>query len=329
MSETGISRRSALRLAIGGALGLAGGVAATRGRLQRRLAVAFGTTVSITLEAPDAATAEAAFASGFDEIRALDRLTSLTRGDSQIFQLNRDGVLANPDPALMEMLAMADALHAATDGAFDVTIQPMWLALDRAAKRGGWPNESELRALSARVDQRQLIVERDRVAFAKPGMAVTLNSLARGLAADRVEAALRRSGIENAIFDTDVLGSLGSRPDGEVWRARVRDPRRADGDVGIADIAGCLATSGDYQYFWSPDFERHHIVDPRSGASPRDFSSVSVLARSGLAADALSTAVFLVGAARSRGLLARFDAEALFVSKSGAVTRTSGFPSRV
>ena len=325
MSDAGISRRGALRLALGaGVASLAG--AAQRGRLYRRLGVAFGTTVSITLEADNSRAAEAGFAAGFAQIRSVDRLTSLTRPESQLFQLNRDGKLETPDPALLEMLVMSEAMHRATDGVFDVTIQPMWLALDAAAKRGGWPEAAELREIGRRVDFRAVRFDEGRVAFAKPGMAITLNSLARGLAADRVAAALREAGVTNALFDTDVLGSLGARPDGEPWRARVRDPRRAEGEAARADIRGCLATSGDYQYFWTPDFARHHIVDPRTGESPADFSSVSVLASTGLAADALSTAAFLVGADRAAALVGAFGAEALFVRKDGRIHRTPGFP---
>jgi thiamine biosynthesis lipoprotein len=170
-------------------------------------------------------------------------------------------------------------------------------------------------------------IDEGRIAFAKPGMAVTLNSLARGHAADRVAKALAAQGVVNAFFDTDVLGNVGSKPDGAPWRAHIRDPRDAGASVGAASVTGCLATSGDYQYFWSPDYSRNHIIDPRHGASPQDFSSVSVLAGSGLLADALSTAVFLAGAKKAPALLRRFGAEAFFVDKAGTVTRTAGFPS--
>ena len=99
------------------------------------------------------------------------------------------------------------------------------------------------------------------------------------------------------------------------------DPRSATG----APVTGFLATSGDYQYFWSPDYARNHILDPRRGVSPGDFASVTVKAETGLLADGLSTAAFLVGRAAAPALLARFGAEALFVGKDGAASRTAGF----
>jgi thiamine biosynthesis lipoprotein len=324
MSETWLTRRGALRLAMGGAAVAAAGNPA-EARLFRRLGVAFGTTVSVKVEARDERSAERLFSAAFAEIRRVDRVASLTDPGGDLFRLNRDGFLDRPDSALVEMLRVAGDMHEATRGAFDVTIQPLWLAMDRAARRGAWLTDAELRSCRALVDQSAVRVAEDRISFARPGMQITLNSLARGLTADRVAAALRRLGVRRAFFDTDVLGSMGPAPSGASWRAGVRHPRRADAFVAFAELDGCLATSGDYQYFWSPDYQRHHIVDPRSGVSPRDFSSVSVLAASGLTADALSTAAFLAGT-DARALLKTFGAEALFVDKAGGVSATAGFP---
>ncbi|MBV8443228.1 MAG: FAD:protein FMN transferase, partial [Hyphomicrobiales bacterium] len=250
-------------MALGALAGAAGAPSkTTRAQAQvfRRVGIAFGTTVSITLEAADKQMADAAFAAGFTEIRAIDRLASLTRPDSEVFRLNREGFLDRPDSALVEMLHIAEAMHVATAGAFDITIQPLWLAFDAAARRGTWPSEAEIQALRERIDQGLLQVAPDRIAFAKPGMMITLNSLARGLAADRVAAALARTGIVNAFFDTDVLGAIGKRPDGAHWRALTHNPRLPEGSFGVADVTGCLATSGDYQYFWSADYSRNHII---------------------------------------------------------------------
>ncbi len=318
------TRRDALGLAAAG-LTAAIGSDATGGRLYRRLGVAFGATVSVSVIAEDERDAEPAFTAALAEIRDADRLSSLTREDSEVFKLNRDGRLDRPSASLLRMLRTAALMHEASAGAFDVTIQPLWLAMDAAAKRGRWLDGGELTAAQAKVDQTALRFDESQVSFARPHMAVTLNSLARGLAADRVAAALGRLGVRQALFDTDVLGARGSRPDGRPWLAGVRHPRKRQESVARTPVTGFLATSGDYQYFWSPDYARNHIVDPRLGVSPGDFAGVTVQAESGLLADALSTAAFLIGRAAAPALLAHFRAEGLFVAKDGAVTRTSGF----
>ena len=321
MTDARFTRRQTLA-----GLSLLLGADASGGRIYRRLGVAFGTTVALSIVAEDARAAEPAFAAAFAEIRALDGLTSLTQAQSEVFRLNRDGRLENPSAALLDMLKAAQLMHVATDGAFDVTIQPLWRAMDAAAKRGRWLDAGEIAAAQARVDATALRFCARSVAFARSGMALTLNSLSRGYAADRVAETLARLGVGCAMFDTDVLGARGLRPDGRPWLARVRHPRRAQDSVALAPVAGFLATSGDYAYYWSPDYARNHIVDPRRGVSPGDFASVTVKAGSGLMADALSTAAFLVGRQAAPALLARFGAEALFVGKDETVSRTSRFP---
>lgn len=327
MTAPHFTRRGALVMGLGAAA-TAGAAAIGSGAAQmfRRVGVAFGTTVSLEVEAPGAQQAEAAFSAGFAEIRRIDRLAGLTREDGEVFRLNRDGALKAPSADLVAMLDMARAMHEATGGAFDVTIQPLWLALDGAARQGRWPDRAEVTSLLSRVDQRGLSYDAGHVALAAPGQQITLNSLARGLAADRVAEALRQAGVTRAFFNTDVLGSVGERTGGGRWRARIRHPRDEAQSVGIAELDGCLATSGDYAYAWSPDFARHHIVDARLGASPPDYASVSVLARTGLLADALSTAALLAGPDEAQRLVKRFGAEALFVDKAGVVTTTPGFP---
>ena len=128
------------------------------------------------------------------------------------------------------------------------------------------------------------------------------------------------------MFETDVLGARGARPDGRQRLARVRHPRRPQEAVALAPVRGFLATSGDYGYYWSLDYARNHIADPRRGVWPADFASGAVKASSGLMADALSLAAFLVGRLQTPALLACFVAEDLFVGKDETLSRTSGFP---
>ena len=321
-----LSRRRGLQLALGCFAGAFIPAPSARAQTFRRVGIAFGTRVSILVQARSEAQACSAFDASFAEIRHIDHLAGLVRPDSALFQLNRDGVINAPDPALIEMLDMAQVMYRATEGFFDVTVQPLWRALDIAAKSGTWPDEPEIQALCQRVDQRAMTYSNERIVFTRPGMGMTLNSLARGLAADRVSSVLEAHEIANAFLDTDVLQGLGAPEHGRPWRATIRDPRNPTADVGTSGVNGFLATSGDYQYFWSPDFRRNHILDPHTGASPQDFASVSVIASSGLLADALSTAVFLIGREKAARLLATFKAEGFFVAKNGKSEKTEGFP---
>jgi thiamine biosynthesis lipoprotein len=122
------------------------------------------------------------------------------------------------------------------------------------------------------------------------------------------------------------MEALGKKPENRDWTAAVRHPRNPDAILGTAPVTGCMATAGDYAYTWSPDYSRHHILDPRSGFSPAYFSSVTVIAARAIVADALSTAISVVGPDQGRALLKPFGAEAYGVKKSGAIWATDGFP---
>jgi thiamine biosynthesis lipoprotein len=87
-----------------------------------------------------------------------------------------------------------------------------------------------------------------------------------------------------------------------------------------------VATSGDYETTFSDDFRWHHLFDPRTGRSPTELASVSVVADAALLADALSTTAFVLGPEEGSRFIQRYDADALFVLKSGRTLATKGFP---
>ena len=275
----------------------------------KRTAAALGTKVSITAMHGSRDRAERAVGAAFGALDQVEQVMSLYRPQSQLCRLNRERVLDGPEPGLVAVLRRAQELARRTGGAFDVTVQPLW----EARARGG----TGLPAARASVDWRRLHVSRRRIRLAGDGMAVTLNGIAQGYAADRALAALRAHGIERGLVDTGELGGMG-RP----WTVGIQHPRRTDAYIDLARLDGrCMATSGDYAPA-SP-----HIFDPRTGRTPDRFSSVTVVARSGLDADALSTALFVLDLERGIELLASTrGAEAFLVTRDGRTLATRGFP---
>jgi thiamine biosynthesis lipoprotein len=229
---------------------------------------------------------------------------------------------------VLEVLRYAQDLSALTEGAFDVTVQPLWLAFAEAKKRGGLPTAEDLEEARALVDWRRLIVSSEAVRLEQPGMAVTLNGVAQGYAADRALAALRRHGISHALIDTGEFDTLGRKQRGEPWVLGVRHPRDPDAMAARLAVDGrALATSGDYETAFMPDFSRHHIFDPATGESPAALASASVLAPSALEADGLSTAFMVLGAERSLVLASTLPGvDALLIGKNGQRWRTPDLP---
>ncbi len=329
------NRRQMLQLALIGAglgvssLGASGVWAAGEGRgekLFRRPGLAFDTSVALTVVGRDEAEAEAALDAGFSEIRRLERIVGLSTPGSDIRRLNAEGRLENPDPAMLDMLAVAEEVHRASGGAFDVTVQPLWIFYDAFARRGLWPTNEEAAPARALIGQKGLRFGAEAVSFEKPGMGITLNSLTHGYAADRVAKVFCDLGVRRAFVDTGEMEALGRAPHDRTWTAALKHPRQPDAMLGTAPLTGAMATAGDYAYTWSADYSRNHILDPRTGFSPASLATVVVIAQRAVVADALSTAVMVMGPIDGAKLLQKFDAEAYGITKAGKVWATPGFP---
>jgi FAD:protein FMN transferase len=293
-----------------------------------RASTALGTQVEITaLHSKEAKAAEGVKAA-FAELEQVEEVMSLYRPHSQLCRLNREGILRRPHPFLVEVLTAARELSEKSGGKFDVTIQPLWKLHESAARQNRLPSAAELAAAIEHVDWRKLEISKSLIRLQRPGMAVTLNGIAQGYAADRAKAALQEHGVEHALINTGELTSLGSKSAGQPWRVGIQHPRHEDAYIALADLDGrCLATSGDYAATFGHDRNRHHILDPDTGASAAGFVSVSIAAPSGLLADGLSTAAFVLGPAEGERLVHQFsDTDLLGVLQNGRLLRTAGFP---
>ena len=298
-----MNRRRFLALSAG-----AGGLAALAGLLPRELkrvertSWALGSKVSLTAFHEDASTARRAVDASFEALDRIEDVLSLYRPGSQIRRLNAEGVLERPHADLVACLRAALDWSRRTNGAFDPTVQPLWMAADV---------DAALRL----VDWRRVEVDDRRIRLA-PGQAVTLNGIAQGFAADRVRDVLRAHGVRHALANTGELGGFG-RP----WRVGIQHPREKDAYLALASLEDrFMATSGDYE---TPG----HIKDPATGRVPDALESVTVLAPTGLEADALSTAIFVLGPDKGLALAAsRKDVDVFLSLKDGTTRRTPSFP---
>jgi thiamine biosynthesis lipoprotein len=294
--------------------------------LVRDAGLAFGTSVSIAAVHEDPARAAAAIGAALAEVRDVDALLTVFRPDSQVGRLNAEGTLRHPAPHLLRVLDFSQRLAALSDGAFDVTVQPLWLLGMRCQRLGRPPTREEVEAARARVGWTGLEVSPARVALARPGMGITLNGVAQGYATDLALGALRAGGVEDALLDTGELGAEGEREPGRPWTVGLRHPRRPDAVVARVAMDGrVLATSGDYAAPFTADFACHHLFDPRTGRSPTGLSSVAVAAPCGMEADALTKPMMVLDRPRALALLDRFPgAGAVFLDKAGAVVGVRG-----
>ncbi len=321
-------RRTFIAASLGGVAGALGacspGPVDEDGEAVTGAALAFGTTVHIAVFHPDPALARRAIAQALGEVRRVEGLMSIYDPGSQVFRLNRDGVLADPDPHLLALLERAQMLSALTQGAFDITVQPLWALCQGTG--ASLPSAAARLMARSRVNWTRVEAKAGRVRLCRPGMQVTLNGLAQGYAADLATAALRQHGIAHALLDTGEFSARGNKPGGRAWTLGVRHPRQAEVMAATLHLAGrCAATSGDYAASFTPDHVHHHIFDPATGFSPQELASVTVLAPSAVLADGLSTAFMVMGAKKAHALAARQGGvDLMTINKRGVVWKSPG-----
>jgi FAD:protein FMN transferase len=294
--------------------------------LVRDAGLAFGTTVSIAAIHRDPSGAAEALGEALDEVRRIDSLMTVFRPESQVGRLNAHGVVDDPDPDLVRVLEFSQRLSALSDGALDVTVQPLWRLFVECRRRGRLPSADEVAAARSLVDWTALEVSSRRIALGRPGMSVTLNGVAQGYAADLALRRLRERGIQDALIDAGEYGAEGERQPRRPWTVGIQHPRAPDAVVAAVAMDGrFLATSGDYATTFSDDFVHHHIFDPRTGQSPRGLSSVAVAAATGMEADALTKPMMVLEPSKARALLSSFaGAGALWIDKQGRIVASQG-----
>lgn len=259
------------------------------------------------LEGVSDATAAPIFAALAQEISRLEAIFSLFRPDSALSRLNRDGRLDAPPPELLELLALCGRLHAATGGAFDPTVQPIWLA---HATAGGHPSPKALSDARRRIGWQFVRYDIRVIAFERSDMALTLNGIAQGYITDRISARLSAAGLGNVLVDMGEIMGRGRRSDGAPWVAGVANPEgRLLHRVQLADRA--LATSARAGTVMDSAGRIGHILDPRYGVPAKGPDLASVSAPQAAVADGLSTACCVLSESESPAVIAAFPGATL------------------
>lgn len=267
--------------------------AAAAGDTARWAGFALGARADMTLTGITPVYARPVFARLEAEIARLERIFSLYRDDSALMTLNRTGRLQAPPPELLEVLTLSDALHAASMGAFDPTVQPLW----RALATGG-----DAVTARAAIGWGDVRFDAGGVRLLRPGMALTLNGIAQGYITDRIAALLRAQRLCDVLVDIGEVAALGRGADGRAWQAGIATPGgRVVRRVALSDRA--LATSAPEGTQLAAG--QGHILDPR-GDRPRH-ALVSVSAPRAAVADGLSTALCLLDRDAGQRAVARFD----------------------
>lgn len=290
--------------------------------------------VTVRVAASSEAKARAATEAAFAAVSQVNNLLSIHLARSEVSQLNdaagREVHLSGQTVAVLRRAAEISEL---SGGAFDVTAAPLIRLWKETIESRRLPDAASLEAAKGLVGYRRLTLGANSARL-EPGMSVDLGGIAKGHAVDKAVEALKAEGVTSALIDAGGDGcALGTRPDGEPWRVGIQDPASEAEEalpraLLLSDAA--YATSGDYRQQVEIDGVRYaHIVDPRTGEPARAAASVTVIAPDCTTADALATALTVLGPDEGLALVETLpDVECLVIVRGAGgleATESSGF----
>lgn len=298
----------------------------------------FGTTYNVVAIDHGAGLEAAGVQAAIDiALAEVDAALSNWRADSEISQINAlpAGETAVMSADLAEVMAAAEAVHAASLGRFDTTMGgliELW-GFGASGTRAK-PTDAAIAAEAARAGHANMLAMDGETLRKKNGDAqIFLAGIGKGFGADRVARALTALGIND--FMVEIGGDLvtaGSNPDGQPWQIGIETPN--PGDRSVYDVVGLsglgLATSGDYRNYFEADGHRYsHLIDPTTGAPvTHTTASATVLAENAMLADAWSTAMLILGRARGLEVAAAHGVAVQFIER-GAGVEPQGFETYV
>jgi thiamine biosynthesis lipoprotein len=246
----------------------------------------------------------------FAEIRRIENLLSSYKPESEVSRLNAAGEL-KVSPETFWIIKRSCEFSRASAGAFDITVAPLVDLWGFSNKNFRIPQEEEIKKVLLRVGWEKIVLqEKDNVVkFSLPGMKIDLGAIAKGYALDCAARKLKARGIKNCLINAGgQVYALGDKS-GVPWRIGIRDPRKKEIRETLKLKNRSASTSGDYEQFFIKDGGRYaHIIDPKTGRPARSgIISVTVIAPEATSADALSTAMFVLGKEKAQALAKRFS----------------------
>jgi thiamine biosynthesis lipoprotein len=289
----------------------------------RHTQVMMGTLVDIQVRDHDREKAEKAIAAAYAEVRRVERVFSTT-ADGEVWALNHNPKeTVEIGPELYGILLSSDAMWRMSAGAFDAGLNNLIELWGFGTDAQSLPSPAAVEVVRLSTGWQFVRLQDERIS--RPtGLGLNFGGIAKGYAVDRAIEVLQAQGMTSALVNAG--GEIRSLGDG--WVIGIQHPRQPDqmiARIRPGDLA--VATSGDYEQYFEVDGQRyHHLLDPHTGYPAHGVQSATVLASTCVAADGLSTAVFVLGIQEGLALIETLEnTEAYLIDANGSVHMTSGF----
>jgi len=295
----------------------------------KRTQILLGTIVEIQVIDDDEKKAENAITQAFNEIKRIDELFSTFKESSPIWKINNssDSVF-QIDTEIYNLFLLCDSVSKISENAFDVSLDnlskvwgfytnnpsvPSKSMIDSSLELSGWDNVTIL--------TENKISRKKKVGF-------NFGAIAKGYAVDKAIEILKNYRISQALVNAG--GEV--KAFGRKWKVGIQHPREPKQIIEVVIISdNSIATSGDYEQYFEVDGKRyHHIINPETGYPSTGIQSVSIINKSNAFADALATAVFVLGVDKGLKLVESINnTEAMIVDEKGEIFYSKNFGSYI
>lgn len=294
----------------------------------KRVAKHMGSRFEITVVAASEVEANQVIDKAYAEIERIEAMISSWRPDSFTSAINdQAGVRPVKVPSeLFQLINRSLKVSTLTDGAFDITFASFGRLWDFKAETPKLPSEESLAQAKLGVGYHHIQLDKaeQTVYLDHPQTRIGFGAIGKGYAANAAVILLKHLGIEHGLVNAggDLL-SFGTQENGAPWSIVIANPRSRDqvfARLNINDRA--VVTSGDYENFFVLDGKRYsHIINPKTGFPVEEVVSATVLCPDAELADALATAVSVMGVRDGMALIARLkNVDAVLINADGEVT---------
>ncbi len=273
-------------------------VNAAESKIVKQTQLAMGTIVSFTASHTAEDEAYSAFAKAFEEIQRLEKIFSRHDTSSALSVLNSEGKLSYAPKEMIYLVNQSIEIAGNTNNIYNPAVKPLLdlfesnQDINLSAKN---ITRSEIKDAQELINLSDVKTSNNSIHFAKSGMGITLDSIAKGYIIDRASEILTLMNVKNHIINAggDIIAK-GRKSKSEAWIVGIENPQNPSQMVKTFELQDmAIATSGSYQKYFDKNAQRHHIINPMIAQSP-EIVTISCKAKTAMLADAYSTVNSLV-----------------------------------